>query len=136
MERRIARCLSASAALLTLAAFAGCASSPGAAPRVAPDPVAQSLANSRTNDGAITRDVQQKLARTVPSGEIAVSTSQGKVELSGQVSDADEARRAVKNALAVEGVRGVVNDLDVAPEGSPAPATVVAAESLSAAATL
>ncbi len=129
MERRYARCLSASAAIIALATMAGCASSPAAAPRVAPDPVAQNLADRRTDDSTITRDVQQKLASSVPAGDIAVSTSQGKVELSGHVSDADAARRAVKDALAVDGVRGVVNDLNVEPEAS----TTVAAGSLSAA---
>ncbi len=54
----------------------------------------------------------------MPLAEIDVRTAQGKVQLRGTVEDAESARKAVKGALAIDGVRGVVNDLDVAPEGS------------------
>jgi osmotically-inducible protein OsmY len=77
---------------------------------------AHPTAASSPQDSAIARNVRDQLATEVPTAGIDVKAAQGKVELSGTVEDADAARRAVKGALAVDGVRGVVNDLDVAPE--------------------
>ncbi len=132
MESRIARLVPATLGVLGLATLWGCASSPAStrAPAVAPDPVAQNLAATRTEDSAITQNIREKLAEEVPGAAIQVATAQGKVALTGTVGDPDAARRAVKGALSVDGVRGVVNDLDVAP-GAAAPATTT----LSAAAT-
>ena len=105
--------------LMALTSFAACSSLPGtpsAAPgkRLAEAPVAAPA----PEDGAITQNVRSQLARDIPLAEIEVTTAQGKVQLSGTVDDSEEARRAVKGALAVDGVRGVVNDLDVAPEST------------------
>jgi osmotically-inducible protein OsmY len=70
---------------------------------------------------AITETVREQIARDVPDSRIDVATEQGKVALSGTVDDAEAARKAVKNALAVEGVRGVVNELQVQDEKKEAP---------------
>lgn len=98
------------------AAFAGC-STLRSAPVADGHGIASSTPASLPQDSALAQNVRDQLARDLPLSEIDVKTAQGKVELTGTVEDADAARRAVKGALAVEGVRGVVNDLKVAPEG-------------------
>jgi osmotically-inducible protein OsmY len=71
--------------------------------------------------------VRSQLARELPTAAVDVTTAQGKVELRGTVTDAEEARRAVKGALAVEGVRGVLNELTVEPGATEAAPKVRAA---------
>jgi hypothetical protein len=110
-----------SLALLATAALAACSSLP-TTPAAGPGKRLAEAAPATTpapQDAAITQNVRSQLAREMPlAAGIDVQTDQGKVALSGTVENAEEARRAVKGALAVEGVRGVVNDLDVAPEES------------------
>jgi Flp pilus assembly secretin CpaC len=100
------------AALIGLA-LAGCGTAP---PTV--DNNVQSVVPGATSaqDTEITETVRAELAREVPQADIEVTTAQGKVALSGTVEDSDAARRAVRGALAVEGVRGVRNDLTVEPD--------------------
>lgn len=110
-------------ALLGLA-LGGCGTAP---PTV--DNNVQSVVPSATEaqDSEITETVRAQLAREVPQEDIAVTTAQGKVALSGTVDDTDAARRAVRGALAVDGVRGVRNDLKVEPDAEAAPSTLSAA---------
>jgi Flp pilus assembly secretin CpaC len=71
------------------------------------------VAAESPEDVAITQNVRMQLSRDLPLAEIDVRTAQGKVELRGTVEDTESARKAVKVALAIDGVRGVVNQLDV-----------------------
>lgn len=97
-------------------ALVGCASS-GARNASAPaaSPVVQE------HDAQLVSEVRDQIAQSTAPATIDVTAAQGKIELRGTVADADEARRAVKSALAVDGVRGVVNDLKV---GEPVTAAV------------
>jgi len=105
--------------LIALAALAGCSSIPEA-PAPAPGKrLAQAAATAPApQDETITQNVRSQIAREVPLAAIDVHTEQGKVELRGTVEDSEAARKAVKGALATEGVRGVVNELDVEPDAS------------------
>lgn len=97
------RCLlTASAAVI----LAGCASAP------APEAV-----ESLSMDAALTEQVRSEVRQAVPAASIDVRSSQGKVALSGPVPDAETARQAVRSALAVEGVRGVVNEMQISGDG-------------------
>lgn len=95
----------------------GCASSgPKPAATVAP-----AAAVVSQKDAALVGEVRDQISQNIAPATIDVTVAQGKIELHGTVADADEARKAVKTALAVEGVRGVVNDLDI---GTPVTAAV------------
>lgn len=95
---------SVSITIMTVGAvLAGCASAP-------PPASVQTL----SMDTALAAQVREQMATVGPVSGIDVRSDQGKVELRGSVADAGEARRAVKMALAVEGVRGVVNELEIA----------------------
>lgn len=114
MHRLTSGLVRSSLLVFAAAGLAACGSQPGA--RVAA--TGQSLAVAPApEDEAISQNVRMQLAREVPLAEIDVHTAQGKVQLSGTVEDTEAARKAVKGALATEGVRGVVNDLDVSKEG-------------------
>jgi osmotically-inducible protein OsmY len=117
------------------ACLAACGSAPPApATRSSTPPVpaaalpeVQNSKQKTEDDSTITRNVREQLARELPTAALDVSTAQGKVELRGTVTDAEEARRAVKGALAVEGVRGVLNELTVGPGAAEAEPKVRAA---------
>jgi osmotically-inducible protein OsmY len=107
-------------AVLLGGTLAGCGSTPhtAAAHAQAVPPV---IASSAPVDDTITAMIREQIARELPMAAIEVSTAQGKVQLRGTVADTEAARRAVKGALGVEGVRGVVNNLTISPEsGQPA----------------
>lgn len=119
MSRVKSGLIHASAIVLAVAGLTACGSLPGNRAAVvgeslpAPAPVVPA-----PQDEAISQNVRVQLAHDVPLAEIDVRTAQGKVKLRGTVDDAESARKAVKGALAIEGVRGVVNDLDVAAQGA------------------
>ena len=118
MQRFTSRLLRSSVPLLALAGLAACGSLPGAHSAAGESVTIPATAAAPPMDNDITQSVRTNLARELPLAEISVQTAQGKVQLRGTVEDTDAARRAVKGALAVEGVRGVVNDLNVSPEAS------------------
>jgi Flp pilus assembly secretin CpaC len=129
MQRHMPGFLRSSLALIAVVTLAACSSLPETPPvgpgkRLAQAPVTAPA----PQDEAITQNVRSQLSREVPLADIGVSTAQGKVQLTGTVDDSEQARRAVKGALAIDGVRGVVNDLDVAKDG--ADGTALAASAL------
>lgn len=85
----------------------GCASTASHSPVAGASPVVQE------HDAQLVADVREQMAQEGSPAAIRVSASQGKVELQGTVAGPEEARKAVRSALAVDGVRGVVNDLKV-----------------------
>jgi osmotically-inducible protein OsmY len=129
MESRIARLVPVTVGVLGLATLWGCASSQasGDVAARAPDTVVRTAPVSRSEDSAISQSIREKLAEELPGAAIEVATDHGKVALTGTVADSEAARKAIKGALAVEGVRGVVNDLDVEPGAAGASATLSAA---------
>ena len=121
MQRLATGTLRFTAVLVTIAGLAACGSLGGSRNSAAGQRIAAAPAPAvvpAPQDATITEGVRSQLAREVPLADIDVHTAQGKVELHGTVADAEDARRAVKGALSIEGVRGVVNDLDVAPSES------------------
>lgn len=94
--------------VIASASLLGCASAP---PQAASAPQTVPVVNQ--HDQQLVSEVRDQLAQQVGPETVSVTAAQGKIALRGTVADADEARRAVKSALAVEGVRGVVNDLKV-----------------------
>ncbi|HEV2145964.1 MAG TPA: BON domain-containing protein [Longimicrobiaceae bacterium] len=73
----------------------------------------------RLSDDEIRREVQQRLHQDswLRADEIDVDVEQGVVTLRGEVNDFLEARYAWDDAWETDGVRGVVNNLTVRPEG-------------------
>jgi osmotically-inducible protein OsmY len=67
------------------------------------------------DDAVITTKVKAALAADpdVKATEVKVKTYKGVVQLSGFVSSADAARKAVEIARKVEGVREVKNDMEI-----------------------
>lgn len=68
------------------------------------------------SDAALTAKVKTAIANDVGAGTAAninVNSYRGEVQLTGFVSNADEARRAATAANRVEGVNRVVNDVRV-----------------------
>jgi osmotically-inducible protein OsmY len=119
MERTA--CLPMTLAAVVLAvSLAGCSHLPPAPPITAstPAPTAATPVAPGAQDVQISETVREHIAREAPEADIAVATAQGKVALTGTVENAEMARRAVKGALAVDGVHSVVNDLKVAPEAA------------------
>ncbi len=78
------------------------------------------------DDTVITTEVKAKLAADKLSNltKIEVKTDHGVVTLNGTVDDADRATRALQITSAVNGVRGIVNNIHVA--GTTVPAAPVA----------
>ena len=79
------------------------------------------------NDGQIVRDVQSKLYAdsNIQSRKIAVQSSHGVITLSGYANQDAERIAAARDAAQVEGVKIVMNNLQVAAQ-PPAPALVAA----------
>lgn len=75
-------------------------------------------------DAEITSDVQARIHSftSIPLGAITVQSSSGVVVLSGNVASADERATAENAAKQVAGVKGVVNNLQVASAAAPPPA--------------
>jgi hypothetical protein len=73
--------------------------------------------NRSRNDAQISNDVQQKIAAdsNVPTKQISISANQGVVTLSGNVGSDMERIAAANDAAQIDGVRTVVNNLQVAP---------------------
>lgn len=71
--------------------------------------------NSQAEDAAITAKVKAQLLRQadISSVPISVSTENGKVRLTGEVSSKEEAKKAERVAKSVNGVSSVENDLSV-----------------------
>ena len=76
---------------------------------------------SKISDGWITTKVKSELATTkgVRSGDIRVDTDGGVVRLAGTVDDGWAARRAIRAALAVKGVRSVESELQFPTDRQP-----------------
>ena len=66
-------------------------------------------------DSAVTAKVKTALVKTkgVPSAAISVSTSEGRVQLAGFVDTAEQSAAAAKAAGEVEGVKTVINNIQV-----------------------
>jgi len=93
------------------------------------------FAQSRTvgqviDDTAMTAEVKAKLTADTLSNltKIGVSTRNGIVTLSGTVDSLDRQARAAQIAGSVKGVRGVVNNIQVAGAPGPPPPTAVVPE--------
>jgi len=69
------------------------------------------------NDDQIARNVQSKLASnaTIASRQITASSNNGVVTLSGEVASEGERSAAANDAAQVEGVKTVINNLQVTP---------------------
>jgi osmotically-inducible protein OsmY len=79
---------------------------------------AESLGTSIANTAADTQITAEVKARLLADSELAslsisVSTTDGKVTLSGSASSPDEIARAVKIAISVDGVKQVVSTLQL-----------------------
>ena len=72
-------------------------------------------ASTQVDDAALTSKVKAALAADTTTNplNVDVDTNEGVVRLSGMVEEADNRRRAEEVARNVEGVRRVVNDLQV-----------------------
>jgi osmotically-inducible protein OsmY len=100
--------------------LAACGSMPSrsmVAPTAVPDAAA--------GDASLRLRVEERVNAVAP--DVLVRAEQGRIELRGTVRDAEIARTAVKEALSTEGVRGVVNGLDVA-EGQKPEVPLIAAQ--------
>jgi osmotically-inducible protein OsmY len=66
-----------------------------------------------TNDSVITNTIRAKYVEdpVVNFGDVAVTTMNGNVRLSGRVDSGSEVGRAVQIARSVDGVRSVENDI-------------------------
>ena len=103
--------LSLSLALAATGLFVGCS-------KPADEPAANSAAVNGTggvgqyvDDSTITAKVKAALAgdNAVKANEISVTTNQGVVTLSGTVQTSDQKAAAVKDTMAVGGVKDVTN---------------------------
>jgi hypothetical protein len=74
------------------------------------------------NDAQVANDVQGKIYAdsNVPTKQITVASSSGTVTLSGNVASEAERQAAASDAAQVEGVKTVVNNLQVAPAAAQA----------------
>ena len=79
------------------------------------------------NDGQIASDVQNKINAdaNVPTKQITVTADNGVVTLSGTVGSEMERAAAANDAAQVEGVRTIVNNLQVAPATASMPEEMV-----------
>ncbi|WON73391.1 BON domain-containing protein [Nitrosospira sp. Is2] len=75
----------------------------------------QTTVGEKIDDGIITTKVKGALVAEsgVDSGDIAVVTRDGEVQLSGFVKDQSQIERATQVARSVEGVKNVINELSV-----------------------
>lgn len=91
-------------ALAAAALIAGCAGTP-----------TQESTGEYLDNSVITVKVRTALlnAEDLPSGEIAVASFKGKVQLSGFVPSADDRRKAELLARDVPGVKSVTNGIEV-----------------------
>lgn len=91
-------------ALAAAALIAGCAGTP-----------TQESTGEYLDNSVITVKVRTALlnAEDLPSGEIAVASFKGKVQLSGFVPSADDRRKAELVARDVPGVKSVTNGIEV-----------------------
>jgi osmotically-inducible protein OsmY len=98
------RVLTALAAAALAALIAGCAGTP-----------TQESTGEYLDNSVITVKVRTALlnAEDLPSGEIAVASFKGKVQLSGFVPTADDRRKAELVARDVPGVKSVTNGIEV-----------------------
>lgn len=86
---------------------------PDTPPTVLPAPMADRSVSQTIDDAGITAKVKTALAaeKDVSAISINVDTVQGKVTLSGRVSNPSEAERALEVARSVEGVKAVESKL-------------------------
>lgn len=73
-------------------------------------------------DAELAGEVQNKVSASVPNQPIAVQAHEGVVTLSGMVNSDSDRRAAAQEAAKVEGVKVVVNDLQVTPAEASMPA--------------
>lgn len=94
----------ASAALLVAISLSGCAGSS-----------TKESTGGYIDDTVVTTKVKTALFsdKEIKSSEINVQTFKGRVQLSGFVSSADDAKRAVEVTRKVQGVRIVENDMKI-----------------------
>jgi osmotically-inducible protein OsmY len=99
---RVSRMASLSAALLVAAVVSGCAVFEG-----------RQDVQAYTSDSVITNSIRAKYVEdpVVNFGDVAVTTLNGNVRLSGRVDSGTEVSRAVQIARSVDGVRSVDNDI-------------------------
>ncbi|AGJ89500.1 BON domain-containing protein [Raoultella ornithinolytica] len=92
------------ATLLVAVSLAGCAGSP-----------TKESTGGYIDDTVVTTKVKTALfnEKDIKSSEISVQTFKGRVQLSGFVSSAKDASRAVEVTRRVQGVRLVENDLKI-----------------------
>ena len=85
------------------------------APRPMGTPRATESPKSKVDDATITTQVKEKLASESAAGlgAVGVETKGGVVQLSGVVANAEMKRRAGDLVRGVDGVRDVVNKIDV-----------------------
>lgn len=72
-------------------------------------------------DAQLAGDVQNKINGDIPSQQIVASAADGIVTLSGTVDSEDQRLRASRDASQVEGVKVVVNNLQVTPAAASIP---------------
>src|SRR5574341_534612 len=77
-------------------------------------------------DAELAGEVQNQINATVPNQPITVSAREGVVTLSGTVNSESDRRAAAQEATKVEGVKVVVNDLQVMPAAASIPEAPVA----------
>ena len=84
-------------------------------PRPTEMPRATDAPRSNVDDATITTQVKEKLASESSAGlgAVGVETKSGVVQLSGVVANAEMKRRAGDLVRGVDGVRDVVNNIDV-----------------------
>jgi hypothetical protein len=77
---------------------------------------------SRTKtDAQLAGEVQNKISASLPNQPITVTAQEGVVTLSGAVNNETDRRAAAQEAAQVEGVKVVVNDLQVTPAAASIP---------------
>ena len=79
-------------------------------------------------DAQLAGEVQAKISSSVPNQPITASASEGVVTLSGTVNSESDRRVAAQEAAKVEGVKVVVNDLQVMPAAASIPDAPAASE--------
>lgn len=72
-------------------------------------------------DAQLAGDVQNRINGDIPSQQIVASAANGTVTLSGTVQAEDQRLRAANDAAQIEGVKVVVNDLQVTPAAASIP---------------
>ena len=111
----IGQVLLTAAVLLTISGCSAMLLGDGQTSRSSPPPVDERKAAAATTDQAVSRAVSSTLLADDQVGRfsIAVSTSAGKVRLSGTVESFEARDKAVALARSVDGVTGIDNQIRV-----------------------